>query len=247
MVIPDVSAAIFYEDPSVAAKAERWAQFLGCELNPSKPVHDSNRLYFAPGEVLLTDSQGRKLRIDFDKDHLNYDRSHRGKNELLAKALGAAKGIETVLDLSVGLAIDSIFLTRLGFKVSGVERAPLLYVLLKEAFERTSDEQLQKYELHFDDASDFLRTNMRPVDAIYFDPMYPHKKKSALPKQEMVLFRDLVGNDDDAGEVLDLALTWDCQRVVVKRPINAEPLRPGVLHHYEGKLVRYDVYRKATK
>lgn len=247
MVLPEVKAAVFFQDPAVADKARRWAEFLRCPVNPTASTADLHSLHFVADGVLLTDPQGRKLRIDFDQDHLNYDRNHRGKNELLAKALGAAKGIESVLDLSVGLAIDSIFLTRLGFKVSGIERSPVLYVLLKEAFERTADPQLKTYDLHFGDSADFLKTEKRAVDAIYFDPMYPHKKKSALPKQEMVLFRDLVGHDEDAAQVLDLALTWDCQRVVVKRPINAEPLREGVLHHYEGKLVRYDVYRKAAK
>lgn len=245
----EFAAAIFFEDPSCAAKAEEWSQFLKCPVNPKGDDKSIYRLHFAPDLISLKDPDGRILKIDFDRDQLNYSRSHRGKNELLAKAVGSTKGIHRVLDLSVGMAIDSIFLTQLGFEVTGVERSPLLYVLLREAFLKTQDPDLKKYELHFAEAADFLKQNLGQLnfDAIYFDPMYPHKKKSALPKQEMVLFRDLVGHDEDAAEVLKEALKWDCQRVVVKRPINATPLIPGAIHNFEGKLVRYDVYRKVAK
>ncbi|MBC7371239.1 MAG: class I SAM-dependent methyltransferase, partial [Bdellovibrionaceae bacterium] len=42
--------------------------------------------------------------------------------------------------------------------------------------------------------------------------------------------------------VLEAALKWPVGRVVVKRPIGAEQLLPGVSHVHEGKVVRYDVY-----
>lgn len=247
--LKEFAAAVFFEDPACAEKAAEWARFLKCEVNPK--AHDGSvyRLHFAPEFISLKDPDGRILKIDFDRDQLNYSRSHRGKNELLAKAVGSTKGIHKVLDISVGMAIDSIFLTQLGFEVTGVERSPLLYVLLKEAFQKTAEPTLKDYQLHFAEAADFLKDNLGKLsfDAIYFDPMYPHKKKSALPKQEMVLFRDLVGHDEDAAEVLREAMKWDCQRVVVKRPIGAAPLLPGAIHNFEGKLVRYDVYRKVTK
>jgi 16S rRNA (guanine1516-N2)-methyltransferase len=144
----------------------------------------------------------------------------------------------------VGLAVDSVFLTQLGFEVIGVERSPVLFALLQEAFAKTKKTYLKSYRLYHADSLPFLREQRGQiaVDAIYFDPMYPHKKKSALPKQEMVVFRDLVGHDDDAAVVLEEALTWPVQRVVVKRPLHAEELLPGVRHSYEGKVVRYDTY-----
>lgn len=195
--------------------------------------------------MYVRDRENRHLEIDFDKNHLDYQRKgHRGKSELVAKALGVAKGYRRVLDLSVGLAVDSVFLTQLGFQVTGVERSPVLYALLKEAFARTQKDYLKSYQLYFADSLSFLKEHKGQfdIDCIYFDPMYPHKKKSALPKQEMVVFRDLVGHDQDAAEVLKEALTWPVQRVVVKRPIHAEELLPGVRHSYEGKVVRYDTY-----
>jgi 16S rRNA (guanine1516-N2)-methyltransferase len=226
-------------------KVLRWSQFLKCPINPADPENYFFHLHIEQDSVFVRDLAKRKLEIDFDKNHLDYQRKgHRGKNELIAKALGYAKGVRTVLDLSVGLAVDSVFLTQLGFKVIGVERNPLLFVLLSEAFERTTKPELKNYQLHFSDSVDFLKNQKDKikVDAVYFDPMYPHKKKTALPKQEMVVFRDLVGHDEDAAKVLEEAFNWPVQRVVVKRPMGAEELLPGVGHSFEGKVVRYDTY-----
>lgn len=226
-------------------KGAAWAQFFQCPLNPSEPSSYFFHFYVEADRVYVRDQEKRLLEIDFDKNHLDYERKgHRGKNELIAKALGVAKGHRKILDLSVGLAVDSVFLTQLGFEVIGVERSPVLFALLQEAFAKTKKTYLHSYRLYHADSLQFLREQrgQLAVDAIYFDPMYPHKKKSALPKQEMVVFRDLVGHDDDAAVVLEEALTWPVQRVVVKRPLHAEELLPGVRHSYEGKVVRYDTY-----
>ncbi len=226
-------------------KGREFAGFLGCPLNPTTPAEFFFKLHVEPGRTYVLDQQKRLLEIDFDKNHLDYERKgHRGKNELIARALGVAKGSRKILDLSVGMGIDSVFLTQLGFQVVGVERSPVLYLLLRDALSRTSKEYLQSYQLHFGDSLQFLKNQKGrlEVDAIYFDPMYPHKKKSALPKQEMVVFRDLVGHDEDAAQVLQEALSWPVRRVVVKRPRQAEVLLPGVQHAYEGKVVRYDTY-----
>lgn len=227
------------------SQGQEWAQFLNAPLNPGTLENYFFRLYVEGERVYIRDAENRRLEIDFDENHLDYERKgHRGKNELIAKALGVAKGYRKILDLSVGMAVDSVFLTQLGFQVTGVERSPALYVLLKSAFMRTQKDYLKSYSLFHADSLQFLRDHRgrMEMDCIYFDPMYPHKKKSALPKQEMVVFRDLVGHDEDAAEVLKEALLWPVQRVVVKRPLHAEELLPGVRHSYEGKVVRYDTY-----
>lgn len=231
--------------PSVSDKAQEWSKFLNAPINPANPADYFFHFHIEDDLVYVRDLDGRKLVIDFDANHLDYQRrGHKGKSEMIAKALGAAKGCRKILDLSVGMAIDSVFLSQIGFQVTGVERSPVLYALLKEAFARSQKPELANYQLIHADSLEFLQTqkNKIEIDSIYFDPMYPHKKKSALPKQEMVVFRHLVGDDADASEVLKLALTWPVRRVVVKRPMKAEELLPGVAHSFEGKVVRYDTY-----
>lgn len=239
------SRACFITTDPQSATVQKWSEYLKIPVNPNRLQDFSFHLYFENGKLTLRDPQGRKLNIDFDENHLDYIRQkHRGKNELLAKALGHSKGYRRVLDLSVGLGIDSVFLCQLGFQVQGVERSPLLFSLLSEAFARTNQRVLQGYQLFHSDSLQFLKSQKEicQVDSIYFDPMYPHKKKSALPKQEMVIFRELVGDDEDASLVLAEAMKWPVHRVVVKRPLQAEELLPGVTHAFEGKVVRYDTY-----
>ena len=71
--------------------------------------------------------------------------------------------------------------------------------------------------------------------------MFPDKAKSALPKQEMVLFRHLVGNDMDSEAVLETLLKSG-SRVVVKRPAHAGPIGFKPTNAYESKLIRFDIY-----
>lgn len=244
--------------PALQQKAKSWAEFLSAPLIEFSPEYVSENTPASSGFVLevseenlrLRDPQRRYLEVDFVKDHVNYKRKGlRGKNELLAKALGGSKEAPRVLDLSAGLGIDALFMTQLGFYVTAVERSRALFVLLEEARSRaaaTEPALVANIKFVCASAKEFVTGTLPDFqfDAIYFDPMYPHKKKSALPKQEMVVFRELVGQDEDAAEVLECALQTSAERVVVKRPVGAPSLLPGVRHVYEGKVVRYDVYKR---
>lgn len=246
-----ILACVLSSDPALHSQAQRLAEFLNIPLNPENKEVYAFHLELSPEGMSLRDMQKRVLAVDFVHDHLNYQRRGvRGKNELLAKALGYSKGVRRVLDLSAGLAIDAVFMTQLGFQVTALERSPLLFVLLEDALRKAPALQ-GKLEFIGTDSLEYLKNysylpaEARQIDAIYFDPMYPHKKKSALPKQEMVVFRELVGDDADAEQVLAEALKWPVRRVVVKRPLGAEELLPGVVHSFEGKVVRYDVYMRS--
>lgn len=243
-----ILACLSFQDPDLSGKAHELADFLQIPVNPENLKKYSFCLHLSAGGLRLLDTQDRVLEIDFHKDHLNYQRQGlRGKNELLSKALGYSKGVRKVLDLSAGLGIDAVFMTQLGFQVTALERSQLLFVLLDEALKKAPELQ-SKLKFIGADSAEYLKaaTSSRDADAIYFDPMYPHKKKKALPKQEMVVFRELVGHDEDASHVLEEALKWPVSRVVVKRPLGAEELLPGVRHAFEGKVVRYDVYMRSV-
>ena len=63
----------------------------------------------------------------------------------------------------------------------------------------------------------------------------------------MLIFRDIVGEDLDAGELLDVALNTATARVVVKRPRKAPVIRLAnseikPTYALEGKSSRYDIY-----
>lgn len=54
-------------------------------------------------------------------------------------------------------------------------------------------------------------------DIIYIDPMHPERNKSALVKRDAGIAK-IIGVDDDARNLIQLAITRSKQRVVVKWP-----------------------------
>jgi 16S rRNA (guanine1516-N2)-methyltransferase len=130
-----------------------------------------------------------------------------------------------------------------------IERSPLLAALLEDGLKRAEkDQELQqtvpgKLTLLQGDAVQIMAELKKRPDTIYLDPMYPHKRKSALNKQEMRIIRQLVGDDTDAGSLLDSALLHAGKRVVVKRPKRAPLLtEKHPSHTITMKNSRYDVY-----
>ena len=89
--------------------------------------------------------------------------------------------------------------------------------------------------------------NEKP-DVVYLDPMYPHRSKSALVKKEMRFLRALVGDDEDAQQLLKAALDCARKRVVVKRPKGAPEIGEPSEDHKKpssavpSKNTRYDLY-----
>jgi 16S rRNA (guanine1516-N2)-methyltransferase len=81
------------------------------------------------------------------------------------------------------------------------------------------------------------------VDVVFLDPMFPHSGKNAQVKKSMQYFREMVGKDEDAEELLAPALIAATYRVVVKRPKKSPFLdgqKPTISH--EGKANRFDIY-----
>lgn len=206
-------------------------------------------------ELELVDKNKGSILVNFIQDKIHYQRkSHRGKNELLAKALGIKLGFTKVLDLTAGLAQDAIFIRRLGFHVEACERNPWIYLMLAMAHKKALENQehldfFSNIRFHFCEGKFLLSSLEKDFDktVVYIDPMYPEKypqkKKNALPKKEMQIFRDLIGDDLDSEELLELTLKQGYRRVVVKRPLKAPPcLKLKPQHSFEGKAVRYDLY-----
>ncbi|MFP5520510.1 MAG: class I SAM-dependent methyltransferase [Bdellovibrionia bacterium] len=190
--------------------------------------------------------EGLEFCIDFDKDHINYQRKNlRGKNEPLARAFTGNRNYKRVHDLSLGLAIDALTAIQLGFEVSGNERSPLIALMIKAAIQATNTANY-KFTFFESNAETLLSDSLflEKIEVLYFDPMYPHKKKSALPKKEMQIFRDLVGDDMDAESVLEYALKTQVPRIVVKRPVTAEFLLTKPSYSVETKVVRWDIYQR---
>ena len=80
-------------------------------------------------------------------------------------------------------------------------------------------------------------------DVIYFDPMFPPRRKSALPGKRMQYLGELLGEGEafDTG-LIPKALQRARSRVVLKRRLkDPVTLRPDWT--LRGRSIRYDVYR----
>jgi 16S rRNA (guanine1516-N2)-methyltransferase len=195
----------------------------------------------------IFDQGGRRFQIDFENNIKDYQKFKNGpRTEILSRALGGLKLGTKLLDLSAGLGVDAVFLAQLGYDVIALERNPIVYLSLAEAHKNWTWVHKEKVRFIFSDAKIFLTETEQKYDICYFDPMFPSKKKSALPKQEMLFFKDLVGNDEDGFLTLQTALqSQKFKRIVVKRPMSAEPFKSEHIKKsgsIEGKIVRYDIY-----
>ncbi len=191
-----------------------------------------------------------KLKIDF----LGGSVAHRlkfggGKGQALPKAIGMKTNKNPkVLDATAGLGRDSFLLASLGAEVLMIERSKEIYELLNEAIEKARKEGgeiaeiIGRMTLVFGDARELIPTLNPKI--ILIDPMHPERKKSALVKKEMRILREKVGADEDASDLIKIALKHSNERVVLKWPQKAD-LLDGVQkpsHQILGKSTRYDVF-----
>ncbi len=206
-----------------------------------------------PGAVraeFVDGSAGRRLR------------AARGGGELLARAVGLTSGgsaaagtrMTSVLDATAGLGFDSALMAVLGADVVAVERHPVVAALLADGLRRAQaspDVAARlggRLRLFFGDARTRLvelaqASALSRPDVVFIDPMFPAGRGSAASRKQMQMFRDLLGDDLDAAELLPMARACATRRVVVKRPRHAPQLAgqaPDVT--YAGSSTRFDAY-----
>ena len=185
------------------------------------------------------------LKLDFAQGPTAWRLRQAGRRQPLGRALGLKPGeSKHVVDATAGLGRDGMVLANLGCRVTLIERSPVVALLLRDALQRTAPPELhERVEVVEADARSYLCTLATPPDAVYLDPMYPERGKSALVKKEMRILRELVGKDPDASELLDAALACGTPRVAVKRPRGAPAVDgPPPTHSIDAPNTRYDVY-----
>lgn len=196
--------------------------------------------------------------VDFASPSLLYRQQHGGgRTEAIAKAIGIkGKANLTVLDCTAGMGTDSFIMASVGAKVTMLERSTIIASLLEDGLYRASQSQVEaisRLSLVHHNAIDYITEQTKqsqqvPIDVIYIDPMFPHKKKSALVKKEMRAFQQLLGPDQDSQALLSAAINYAPKRIVVKRPNSAPPLennsnkQPNL--EISSKKHRFDIYFK---
>ena len=173
----------------------------------------------------------------------------KGRGQNLAKAVGMKfNKNRNIIDATAGLGYDSFILASLGAKVTLIERSQKMYELLQNginegiSFGGEIEKIINRMELLFGDSKDIL-PKLTP-EVIMIDTMYKDRKKTALVKNNMRLVREIVGPDSDYIELLKVALNCAKNRVVLKQPRYAEPIKDikKCSHQIIGKTIRYDIF-----
>lgn len=252
-------------DTEIVARAQKLAKkwdipfqpmnFSSAEIKSEMQQTHNLALVLTPTQLELRSLLEPKLGavfVDFASDALSYRTGKGGgKKESIAKAIGIkGQTLPRVLDATAGLGRDAFVLARLGCKVDMIERSNVVAALLADGLARAEKDESLKYwlpnsmNLYHGPSLDLLKDwQGEQADVVYLDPMFPHRKKSAMVKKEMRLFQQLLGPDEDADALLEPALALAKHRVVVKRPDTAPCLNncePNMA--IQGKKLRFDVY-----
>ena len=259
--------AILIED-SGSIYANEQAQVLANKLDVDVhtiPANNKKSRFVDAQWLLVFTAKGLSLRVasepswsdicvDFASAALQYRKQHGGgKNELVAKAIGIkGKHNLRVLDCTAGMGTDSFIMASVGANVTMLERSPIISALLADGLARAQNQEMPlatSLQLVEANAIEYMQSHnaeSSQIDVVYLDPMFPHKKKSALVKKEMQAFQLMLGPDQDSAALLSAAIDFSPKRIVVKRPASAPELdnthkrKPNMA--ISSKKHRYDVY-----
>lgn len=191
-----------------------------------------------------------ELRVDFVSGPVAHRlRFGGGRGQDIAKAMGLRAGkTPLIIDATAGLGRDAFLLASLGAQVTLIERSETMHALLADGMARAAQEGGQygdiigRMTLLKGDAKDLIP--QLHGDSILIDPMHPERKNSALVRKELRQVREIVGTDEDAADLVRLAIRHARNRVVLKWPAKAEPLAgvQACSHQIKGKTTRYDVF-----
>lgn len=156
----------------------------------------------------------------------------------LVRACGRGGG-RVVLDALSGWGVDGLVLARRGHRVVMVERHPAVHALQRDLASRSG---ISGATCVLGDGFELLRERGR-FDVVYLDPMFPPRRKSALPGKRMQWLAELTAPDErPLSRWVEEAMACARERVVLKRRRRDTAVRPP---HWSivGRTVRYDVYR----
>lgn len=215
---------------------KQWSKIHHWQIGTATEVRNDIHLIYSEGLQLTWPTKRIKpVKVELAAPRFS------GK-DLLARAIG--KDLR-IVDGTAGLGQDTAHLLQLGLEVTAVERNPVLWALLRDGQERlkqTHPELAARLELKFADAREFLPQQPKAKYTLFLDPMFPEKKKNALPSGPMQMLRQILqGEPADFMGLFQLGLAH-AQRVVVKRPLRfpLEEVKPHFV--FKGKTIRYEVW-----
>ena len=204
--------------------------------------------------LMSTEQNGGVVYIDFIRGRSGYrQRRGGGWKQPLARAVQVtASHSPSIIDATAGFGSDAALFASLGADVTLIEKSSVLCALLNDAILRAQNNKqteamAARMRVVNADSCTWLSGGGVSPDVIYLDPMYPARRKSAKVGKHMQLLHILSGPATNTGQLLTNALAAASKRVVVKRPVSAEPIacEEGILPDFALHAVntRFDIYQ----
>lgn len=209
----------------------------------------------ALGLAFTDESKGKPFFVDFlTQSWRRQFEQGISRNHIFRRALGALSTKPRVCDATVGFGSDAVMALILGCEVVAFERSALVAKVLRDGIQRAGRENLEiklilaRLDLMEGDAIERLPQLSPRPDVVYLDPMFDKPKKKSKSPKSMQLLQDLLGpppSKDEEERLFTAAMAACRSRVVVKRPLKAQALKPNPNHSFKGQSVRYDIYLKS--
>ena len=224
-----------FHTPDVAERAETFTPWclLTCAKTPPSLAEGHALWLDRDGLGLVNAALGSMLRLD--EQQLSPRLAGRS---LLMKACGAHGTPLSILDPFAGFGLDGLLLAYHGHHLTLVEQETAIWLMLRE-FAATLG---LTPKLYHQEATQFMVQATSTWDVVYLDPMFPARRKRALPNLGLQHLRLLAkGEGVDLQSCLSRACELANQRVVFKQRLK-DPVIGRPSHQLKGQAVRFDVY-----
>ena len=247
---------VFASSPDDLPLAQRLAARLDTTVRDAAPDCDGGFLVEVQQGVIRARQNtpgSAPVTVEFTRGrNAHRQRFGGGINQHLCRAVGLNKhpGLH-IVDANGGFARDAFVMASFGARVTLLEQSTLLCEMIRHALkcaEAEADgdvaEIAARMKVVNTDSVDYLmQLPALATDVIYLDPMFPERRKSAAVKKDMQLLHALAGPDTSAAQLLTVSLNKARRRVVVKRPVHADPISSERLTgEVRATHTRYDIY-----
>ena len=239
---------LVYELVNQEQLARKVASKLGTTAIISEQLTDQPHLYLSETGLSFFHPEARsknKFQINFNSGSTGWRIKRADHEKLIKKALGKSEHPLNILDCTAGMLQDTLLFLSLGHQVTALEQSKILFHLLQDGISRSEDQNIfKKLELMHINACSYA-AQAKNFDVIYFDPMYPSTKKNALGSGQLEYISKILETEsleNNAVKDFEVLQLIPARKMVVKRPIKAEPFSLQTNYQVTGKTTRFDIY-----
>ena len=239
---------LVYESIKQRKLANEVASHLGTNAIISEQLINQPHLYLSETGLSFFHPDARstnQFQIDFNSGSTGWRIKRANHEKLIKKALGKSQHPLNILDCTAGMLQDTLLFLSQGHQVTALEQSKILFYLLQDGISRSEDQNIfKKLELIHTNACSYA-AQAKNFDVIYFDPMYPSSKKNALGSGQLEYISKILETEsleNNAVKDFEVLQLIPAGKMVVKRPIKAEPFSLQTNYQVFGKTTRFDIY-----